>query len=227
MGTLTFVELQDEVRSGLGNRTDLDSRLGRFVNLAQERLARRHDFDEMKIISTTTVVNTPSDDDKYLTLPIIREVYSIVVLDGASSKKLKQRSSRYWDTLIPKPEYWARNRPTDYTIWGSSTVEIWPMPNTTYTLRMRWSQWPLPLTGTATSQFLNKDELLIEVALSYAFRSLGKEDDAMKHEKFAAALMKDAENMDATLPDLDVMPLSDVGGVRSGEPWTDPFVRGE
>lgn len=227
MGTLTYTELQDEVRSGLGERTNLDSRLGRVINLAQQRLARMHDFDEMKIISTTTIQNTASDNDKYLTLPSVREVYSMVLLDGSNSRKIQQKSSRYWDTLIPKPEYWTRNRPVNYTIWGSSTVELWPLPNITYTLRMRWSKWPATLSiGTETSEFLEKDEILIELALSYIFRSLGKEDDAAKHETFAKKLLGEAETMDSQMPDLDITPLTGLAPARA-DPWTDPFYRGD
>lgn len=226
MGTLTFTELQDELRAGLGGRTDLDTRLGRIVNLAQQRLARLHDFDEMKVISTTTVVNTPSDNDKYITLPDVREVYSIVLVDGSNSQKLTQRTTRYWDTLLPKPEYWARDRPRDYTIWGSTTVEIWPMANATYTLRLRWSKWPTALTGSATSEFLQKDEILIELSLSYAYRNLGKEEDAAKHEAIAMRLIGEAETMDSQLPDLDIMPIT---GQMSRHPqyWNDPFYTGE
>src|SRR3990167_8565002 len=54
MGTLTFTELQDEVRSALGGRTDLNARLPRALNIAQQRLARIHDFDEMETLTTTT-----------------------------------------------------------------------------------------------------------------------------------------------------------------------------
>jgi hypothetical protein len=227
MGTLTYTELQDEVRSGLGSRTDLDSRLGRFVNLAQQRLARLHDFDEMKVISTTTIANTSSDDDKYLTLPSVREVYSMVLLDGSNSRKITQKSSRYWDTLIPKPEYWSRSRPVNYTIWGSATVELWPLPNATYTLRMRWSKWPAALSaGADYSEFLQKDEILIELALSYAYRSLAKEEDAAKHEAFALRLLNEAERMDSQMPDLEITPLqSTIGTVV--DPWLDPFNRGD
>ena len=226
MGTLTFTELQDEVRSGLGGRTDLDARLPRAINLAQQRLARIHDFDEMEVISTTAINNTSNDSDKYITLPNKREIYSIVLLDGANSRKLIQRTPRFWDVRLPKPEYWSRQRPTDYIIWGN-TIEIWPLPMATYTLRMRWSQWPVNLAGASDlSQFLQKDELLIELALVYLFNSLGKEDSADKHKSILKDLLAEAINNDDTKPDISITPDTSRSAGMSSEPWRDPFVRG-
>jgi len=228
MGTLTYTQLQNEVRFGLGGRTDLDSRLGYIINLAQQRLARIHDYDEMEVISTAVISNTSSTNDKYLTLPDKREVFSIVLLDGANSRKLVQRAPQFWDRRIPMPEYWSRDRPQDYIIWGNN-IEIWPLPNATYTLRVRWSKWPTDLSAaTDTSQFNQKDEILIELALVYAYNSLGKEEDAAKHNAALGRLMLEAQQKDNTHPDLNI--TSSAGDIQvqgfSGTPWLDPFIRG-
>ena len=230
MGTLTFSDLQDEVRAALGNRTDLDARLPRVINLAQQRLARIHDYDEMEVISTTVISNTGNDNDKYLTLPLKREVFSIVLLDGANSRKLIQRTPQYWDRRLPMPEYWSRDRSQDYIIWGN-VVEIWPLPDASYTLRMRWSMWPADLVNANDkSEFLNKDELLIELSLVYLLNSLGKEADAAKHSAIVSMLMAEAAAKDDTKPDLNILPsASDAqvlaeGGIGS-TPWIDPFVK--
>ena len=223
MGSLTFTELQDEVRSALGGRTDLNSRLPRALNIAQQRLARIHDFDEMETLTTTSISNNALDSDRFLALPSKREVFSIVRLDGAQSKKLKQRSARFWDTRIPMPEYWTRNRPEEYVLWGNQ-AEIWPMPNATYSIRIRWSKWPTDLTGSATSEFLQKDDILIELAVIYLLNSLGKEEDAAKHTATLNQLLAEAIQIDDTKPDLDIEPAST--GPLNSEPWNDPFYRG-
>lgn len=229
MGTLTYLELQDEVRSGLGGRTDLDSRLGRFINLAQHRLARLHDFDEMEIISVTQVLNTGDDGDRFLQLPNVREVYSIVLLYGGQSRKLINRTARSLDAVIPKPEYWARNIPSYYNVWGVN-IEMWPLPLQTFDIRMRWTQWPLDLSAdTDTSQFNQKDDVLIELAIARAMYSLGKEEDARKHEAIAKEILGEAALQDRTHPDLEIVPsassseMNVAGG--GGAPWLDPFVR--
>lgn len=223
MGTLTFVELQDEVRSFLGGRTDLDSRLPRALNIAQQRLARIHDFDEMETLSTITINNTATSADRFISLANKREVYSIIRLEGAQSRKLKQRTTRFWDTRVPMPEYWARNRPLEYVLWNNQ-AEIWPMPNVTYSIRVRWTKWPTDLTGSATSEFLQKDDILIELAVIYLLNSLGKEEDAAKHVSVLNTLLSEAIGIDDTKPDLDIEPSNN--GAFVNEPWNNPFIRG-
>lgn len=229
MGTLTKLELEDEVRSGLGGRTDLDARLGRFLNLAQQRLARIHDFEEMQIISTSQVFNTGVDNDRFLTLPNVREVYAIVLLDGANSRKLIGRTRQYMDRIIPKPEYWARTWPCEYTLWGN-TIEMFPLPSTTFDIRMAWTQWPLDLTDDdQASQFLQKDDILVELALAQANYGLGKEDTAKKHESRAAFLLAEAVETDRTKPDQNIVPaMSDIQALNNvgvGDPWNNPWIK--
>lgn len=229
MGTLTLAELKVEVKAGLMNRSDLDSRLGRFLNLAQQRLARAHDFDEMEVISRTTLQNTGSDTDRFLQMPQLRECFSIVIIDGSQSRKLVGRTAQYMDRMMPKPEYWSRNYPIDYCVWGNY-VEWFPLPHKALETRMRWTAWPLDLTlDNDKSQFNQKDELLIEYAVAYAYRSLGKEEDAAKHESFAKQLLKDAAEADRQHPDRIITPgLSDIqaqGRSSPADPWNDPFVK--
>lgn len=226
MGMLTLLELKDEVRSGLGGRTDLDSRLTRFLNLAQQRLARLHDWDEMEVISTTTITNSGGSGDRYVGMPLLREVYSIVIEDDSRSRKLVQKSPRWWDRLIPLPEYHTRDTPSMYVVWGS-IVEVFQLPDKTYPLRMRWTKWPTALSADATpSEFNEKDELLVELALSYAYRSLGNPEEAQKHEAVALRLFAESDQIDRDKPDLEM-----VGDARQGSQvapqdyWRDPFVR--
>lgn len=228
MGTLTFEQLQNEVRFGLGGRTDQDSRLAYLINVAQRRLARIHDFDEMKTITTTSVSNTGSTNDKFLTLPNKREVYSVSIINGSESRKLVNRTPQFFDRLITMPEYWSRDIPTDYIVWNN-TIEIYPLPSATYTVKIRWTKWPTDLSAsTDVSEFLAADDAIIEMTLAYILRSLGKEDDALKHERQALMLIGEATSVDTTNPDLNIGPsISDAqaqqGGI--GQPWIDPFVR--
>ena len=228
MGVLTLAELEIEVRAALGGRRDLDTRLKSIINLALQRLARIHDFDEMEVLSTTNIQNTGSDDDKYIILPTKREVYSIVVLDDAQSRKLVQRTPQYWDRLISKPEYWSRDIPTDYMIWGN-TVELYPLPDATYPIRMRWTKWPTALNASDdVAEFVNKDDVIIELATSYALRTLGKESDADKHESAAKRMLGEAAAMDDSKPDMTITPTLSDAQMVTGQPseyWRDPFRR--
>lgn len=225
MGTLTFDELKDELRAGLGGRTDLDARLGRFLNLAQQRLARLHDFDEMETTSVVSINNTGASTDGDIVLPTLRELYSIRIEDGSRSRKLVQKSPRWWDKMLPKPDYHSRDTPSIYMIW-KYTVHVFPLPEKLYnTVRLRWTKWPADLSAGATpSEFDQKDELLIEMSLAYAYRSLGKPDESAKHWNFAKGLFNEAESADRSKPDLDQVGDAREGSTSPLDYWRDPFI---
>ena len=231
MGTLTLTELKDEVKRGLGNRSDMDDRLTRFLNLAQERVSRLQDFEEMQTATNSAFVITANPaTDKMLSLPNLRELYSFRILADEESVKLKQVSTRLWDKIIPEPEYFARDIPTHYTIW-SNQAEIWPVPREAFAYAIRWTRWPTAFsdsTPTATSEYRSKDELLIALALGTAFDSLGKVQDADRKYKLAGTLFLECLRMDSTRPDLEMAPAKEVfpPNVLSPDYWRDPFVMG-
>lgn len=232
MGTLTLTELKAELKAGLGNRSDLDSRLTRFLNLAQQRLARVNDFDEMQTISTSAFPYANTSADKYITLPSLRELYAFKAIDGLQSWKLDQWTPRRFNNEIPAPQALARDKPRVYTIWNNTCI-IWPLANQAdISSEIWWTRWPTALTDAspnATSEFLQKDEVLIELGLVYAFNSLGKVEQAQAHWTRARGLLMESTLTDAERPDLDIRPgLSTVQAFEAGMPgeyWNDPFVR--
>lgn len=226
MGTLTFTELKDEIRAGLGGRTDLDARLGRFLNLAQQRLARLHDWDEMETASVVSLSNTGALTDGDITLPTLRELHSIRIEDGSRSRKLVQRSPRWFDKMLPMPNYHSRDIPSIYMIW-KDVVSAFPLPEKSYpTVRLRWTKWPTDLSAGGTpSEFNQKDELLIELAISYAYRSLGNPEEAAKHEAIARRLFIEADTIDRDKPDLEMRGDASEGSQATQDYWRDPFVR--
>lgn len=231
MGTLTLTELKDEVRSGLGKRTDLDTRLTRFLNLAQQRLARLHDFDEMEKISLSTFPFANTSADKYITLPGLRELYSFKLIDGQQSRPLRQVTPRMWNRVIPAPQEYTRDKPTHYTIWNNTCV-IWPLARQAdLEAEIWWTRWPSEFsdsTPDVKSDYNQKDEILIELALVYAYNSLGKIDDAQAHWARAKPLLVEAINTDQTKPDLEIVPGPGHEELLNGlshEYWNDPFIR--
>lgn len=226
MGTLTLTELQDEVRAGMGGRVDLNARLTRFLNLAQQRLARLHDFDEMETASVVSLPNTGAATDGDIVLPTLRELHSIRIEDESRSRKLVQRSPRWFDRMLPMPNYHSRDIPAIYMIW-KDVVSVWPLPEKAYpTVRLRWTKWPTDLSAGGTpSEFNQKDELLIELAISYAYRSLGNPEEAAKHEAIASRLFAEAVTTDRDKPDLEMRGDPSEGSQAPQDYWRDPFVR--
>ena len=126
MGTLTESELKDEVKRALGNRDDMDSRLVRFLNLAQIKMARTHEFEELQTVTDDTLGYTGvAADDKFLDVATtIKNIYSFRIFDSAQSRKLEYIPSRQWDKKIPLPEYYATGWPSSYTKWRHK-LEFW------------------------------------------------------------------------------------------------------
>ena len=231
LGTLTLTELKAEVTSSLGNRSDIAPRLTRILNLAQQRVARLHDFQDMQQTTTGNFTITSSEvADKIMSLASLREIYSFRLLDLSESIKLKQVSTRQWDQTVPMPEYFSRDVPSHYTIWANQ-AELWPVPDKAYPYLIRWTSWPTAFTDSspnATSDFLAKDELLIVLASAYVMDSLGKISDADSKYKVVGQLFLEAKTMDSTKPDLEFAPTREIfnGAVTTAEYWRDPFNTG-
>lgn len=232
MGTLTLAELKEEIRAGLRNRTDLDLRLTRFLNLAQQRIARLRDFDEMEVISTSTLPYTSSLRDKYISFPDLREIYSFKVHDGVRAFRLKQVPQRMWNRIVPPQQENQRTRfPTHYTLWQKSAI-IYPLVDRAGVPVEVWhTVWPTPFSDgdlTARSQYEQKDEILIKLSLVYANNSLGKLEEAQKHWKDAVTLLMESVGTDQEKPDLDIDPAPGDQSLSEGLPseyWKDPFLK--
>lgn len=230
MGTLTLDQLKAEVRASLGNRKDLDTRLTRFLNLAQQRLARLHDFDEMQKISLSEFPYENKASDKYMSMPGIREVYSFKLIDGQASRKLRQVEPRMWNTVVPAPQEYTRYKPSHYTLWAN-TIVLYPLASMAgLQCELWWTKWPTDLsdsTPLAVSDYNQKDEILIELALVYAYNSLAKLDDAQQHWQRAVPLIAEALHTDMEKPDLDIRPGPSLNDAIQlpGEYWNDPFTK--
>ena len=241
MGTLTLGTattpgtLAGEVYAALGNRSDVSARLTAALNLSQERLARLHSFAEMnKTVPSTLTYTGVAATDMYLpmpdTAPYIREIFSVVLKDGQQSHKLTQVPTRKWDRILGDVSASnVNNPPRFYTVWdyASAQAEIFPLPDKTYYVQWRISQWPTPLSATGDkSIFRFKDELIIEGAIIYLMYSLGKEEDAAKHVKKLALFLAEAIKTDPREPDIEYVPSV---GIDPSNPqndyWLDPFVR--
>lgn len=229
MGELKLSELQAEVRANLGGRADLDSRLTRLLNLAQTRIARRRDFEEMQrgpTSLTLTYTGVPVDDKTKTLAQNTREVYAIVLLDGVQSHRLKRRTQQWFNTHVPAPDVLATRAPLIYALWGSN-ITTWPVVDKQYDAELWWSAWPTPFSDSNPNQLSDlkeKDDLLIALATHNAFQSLGKRDDAQQWFAIYSSMMRDALLEDAESPDLNLGGDPDIDRI-TGNYWQDPFVR--
>lgn len=235
MSVLTIGQIKAEIRSAMGTRNDADARLAGVINLSQTRLCRLHDFDELRAIislNTPTISSNP-ETDKIVSLAMLgryRKIYSIRLLaDNVQSRKLTKILTKEFDQEIPEPEFYSRRTPSRYIMWGKDQMELFPVPDIIYSMRIRFSRWPIVVTDANDGDFLdleNVDDLIIHLSLSYLFLSFGNIEKSNEYYRIYAALAREALGEDEE--DFDTHLAGRVGQQGRTMPslgYNDPFVR--
>jgi hypothetical protein len=239
VGDLTLADFRAELLAGLGNRTEnttiTPQRIVIGVNLAQQRIARSYDFSEMAQVAFGAMNFTGNAAvDKFLVPPArLKTVHSFVLLDTTAipsslgqSKKVVERPWRQFDRKYPAPEWLPPGWPGEYARWGNIIVMA-PPPQAQFTAQLRYTGYPTPFVygaDTQVSEFDNKDDVLINYALAYFFKSLGRADRAAYLEGLAKEQLDEAIEKDDTRPDIEVSGGHNDGDA-SGAYWQQPFVK--
>lgn len=174
MASLTGIQLIAEVRWNLGQRTDFtDSRILRFLNLAQSRLARVFDFRELERVSVGQVGNNPYIPANTATL----NVYDLVSPDMDSIIEIRRADNgNRVNNLLPlrqnldpqpPPEWWPVEPVGGYLHTGSQ-ISFFTTPSDDIPLIIRWKKTPTTLEEGETSELIGRDDVLIAMATSWA-----------------------------------------------------------
>lgn len=240
MGTLTLTQLQSEVRTSLGGRTDQDSRLTIALNLAQQQLARAKinrdgklipvDWEELQFADTLTIPYTAvAATDRIINFSAMtttnpREIWSLTIENGGLSVKLSPVSAREMDRMIPDPDFYSTRQPLFYVKW-KERIELFPIPDQAYAGIVRGLKWPDALSGASDlSNFKEKDDILIFLAGGYIYNSLGDTAKADQLLKQAAIQIESALAEDINSPDDVILPPWENRAVRAtGNYWLNPF----
>jgi hypothetical protein len=128
--------------------------------------------------------------------------------------------------MYPSPEWWVPGWPRVYAYWGQFLVML-PAPFAQFTAQIRATNYPTPFTVgnmAATSDFRDKDDILINWTLGYKHRSYGRLDRATYHENLVNELVAEAIEFDDSRPDIEVSHDVGVTSMSSTPYWQDPFV---
>lgn len=249
MGVLALSDFQSEILAGLGNRTDIPlARIVTHLNLSQMRLARAADFRELQRFQILTLTITSNEAvDKYLTLPVgLTSVHSMVLIDNTggsgsllNSRKMKQLTWRKFDSEYPVPEGLPRGWPSVYTIWGGDVAGLGvyssnpfnailvPVPQSAFNIDLRFSATPTAFSVsqlTQVSDFIGKDDILLELTLSRFFELLGRDDKATSYLQRAVQDTKEAIDRENIRPDLTISSGNGDDDVAAGAYYLDPFI---
>lgn len=236
MGTLTRLELRTEVLKNLGDRpddTEHQTRANRLLELAQVRIAREHDWEELRRLDTKSIIvtGTPATD-KFISLTdvTLRKLHSLIRYVGSEQPiKLVELPSRQWAQLelSASASEEIQRDPTHYVHWAKGTVELYPIPNRNWTVQRRYTIWPTPFVDdNAVSDLDFKDDMLIALTTHNWFHSLGMAEDAALWFGISSDMLRNAIKDDERQPDKSFIPRSvKEGDLRSRDPVADPFVK--
>ena len=232
---LTNSQLLDRIAAGLGNRTD-KTRAADYIpwmNLAQERIARKHPWEELNTNQTISVTptGTPVTDKTYSTNTNIRDIQSIRFVEDANptaERKLVKVPTRQWDKIIPAGEELATGAASHY-MYYADTIEFYRVPDEAWTMQIRWTLWPSGAVDDSNPPDLeNKDDLILYLALSIGFHELNMTQEGNRNFGIYSQLLPEAIQEDVSNSDTSIIErgISD-GQVNTGpDPWLDPFQRG-
>jgi len=262
---LTAANLVTQVKANLGNRTDkTDANLLEWLNLAQTRMARRHNWNELHLTTSQTIdpltsastfvdgggtiANYKTYNQKPGTSIIstghtgetitygnggLKAMESVRVSFGDTdggpytrSYMLSYLGRRQFRRLIPNPE-------SSVAIEGYQTVfteeneqlYLYKIPNRKYLIEIGYFSWPAALV-TSPSDFDGKDDILINLATSIGFHSLGMKESGVQYYAMSEALIQDAIAEDEATPSHVITGKGTSASTTGlgGDPWNDPFV---
>lgn len=218
--------LTGAVRSGDTIQTVLDE----MYEWSQLRLARAYSFPEMDVHDETTT-DTVADTESYTFSTLfgssarVKDILSIIIEDGTSSRKCTRKllSSVYRDYPYPSNE--TTRKPVWYWRIGNS-LYFFPTPDAAYDIHSTYSKWPTRAsTGSSTSDFEYKDDILIVGTIIEFFNFMQEFDDAKDWDKVWKQKLVEAVKPIAHPKDWSPEGRAFNSSVLTpGDFWTDPLV---
>lgn len=207
----------------------LQDRIRTYLNWAQRRLSRVHDFHELNGLITTATTVTDLKTYPLITgtnnlgLTNLKDIASIRLDDNENSYNLVRWRYRRFDQKYPRPENYTTGRPTIYTRWGAN-LELFRIPDAAYTLKIRYTKYPTDFTtGSQESDFTNKDQVLFTIGVFETYMQLEEYGDAKVWLERLYGQLSDVIHAEG---DLDWEPESSPGlfnYYNSGQPQYDPY----
>lgn len=215
-GTKTFAAMVDEVELAFGQRTDIATVAGGWVNDAYFRITCSNEIFGQRInsyfptLEIQSAATNTSDGTAYVTCPtdclFVRGVWdstSDVKLSKMSLSEYIQRTGRATAASEGAPTHWLRRADTTK---GNDKIYVYPTPDATYALVIYYRAKPAILTGTNTTVIgFEWDEAIVSLACAIGARRLQMYDTAAVFEEdfknIIAGLVGIYDNEDADKQD--------------------------
>lgn len=231
-GILTRLQMVNEVLDNIAKASTAPTKSGstlsalviRYLDRAHEKIARKEDF--LFCIATASTVANQKD---YSLPSNIRSLYSVRLENGLQSIKLQIIMPWEFDKLVAKPDELSTGQPYYYIPYKTTnTFELFPLPDATYTMRLRFSYWPAAMSSDSqTSDYTHMDDVLIKYATAQLYAYLGEYADMNAWNKMGdEALLLSANGEKESFPDWapKARGFEAQGELYLGDYYNNPFV---
>lgn len=198
--------MQTEVRGMLGGRTDKDALIMRGLQFAQDTIAKLYNFAELQTDDTVTLSSTGDGNeltDATISFPItMHKIHGLGIQESDRVIPLDGINVGLWEQLIGDSGSYGRGKP-DRFFQRHQSVTVWRPPDSTYTIRRVYDNWPTaivlntakdaPNDLNAVSDLDHKDDLIIIQATVWAYTSLNNREQA----NYFFAIFKDKIGIDS------------------------------
>lgn len=174
---MTLTEARIRVNNNTGSDVE-DSVIDVALRHAQKLVALMLPFSELEQKLDFSLIGGQStysiEGDLGIADMRNRMFYSIHYLKTSDAPKVRYLTPVAWDTIV-LPHRNLVGYPFYYTMWGGN-IEIWKVPDATYSLQFRYYNWPtFPASVGASFIPGNVDECIEAYATSIIFMSLEEE----------------------------------------------------
>ena len=219
-------EFRTEVLENVGRvgDTTLTTRFDRWYMRALFRICRAYDFREM---NRNTWFDTEADVKEYELHERCKDILSVVLVDGTTSRKLKYIPPRALDESVPYPEAWATGRPTHYSRYWHQ-IELWKIPSAVFRVNVRQSLYP----GECMSDgdeciYVRKDDMVSAFITAEAYDALMEKDEYRSWTAKGMRMLKEYKAEEENQPDyVPVARAFDAEPTYTGRTWSNPFIKG-
>lgn len=181
---LSFAAIKTEVTARLGNRTDIASRVDRWINYAwfELLLNPRFAFFELDVVLDPFTVTVPGT----ATYIVPTDLWFILDLtDTTNSRKIDRVSFQMIDNQFP-----TSGQPVRYYRF-SNTLTFDPVPDLAYDIKLRYRKRPNDL-GTASNLLIGTEweELIVSLSVKKGYDALGSKDAAAAELQLVEQMMQ-------------------------------------
>lgn len=197
----SFDVIKAEVKKRLGNRQDIDDRLPIWINDAYFELLMEPEFTFYEL-DTIHLFNTVAGQRVY-DLSLVAGLWFILMLrDMTNEREIKKTSIKVMDR-----KQYTQGQPNRYARFAD-TLELDPIPDDVYTIRIRFRYRPNQLVGGSFPQTNREwDEVIVVLSTIKGYEALEQPEKAAAARNLLSPLLdmrKDQEVLEDEDSDIGV-----------------------